>query len=108
MQAHENVHTLKRTAVSATIHCLVGGSIGEMSGMVLGSLLGLSPWTTIAPAVALAFLSGYLMRFDSRPASVDTGHAPWPRGRYAIDPDYGNIRQCGHAADTRRNVFTTC
>ncbi len=50
-----------RLALSATLHCLAGCSIGEVLGMVIGTALGLGNWPTIALAVALAFVSGYLL-----------------------------------------------
>jgi len=50
-----------RLALSATLHCLTGCSIGEVLGMVIGTALGLGDWATISLAVALAFLSGYLL-----------------------------------------------
>jgi hypothetical protein len=50
---------LTRLAVSATLHCLTGCAIGEVLGMVLGTWWGWSDATTIALAVALAFLFGY-------------------------------------------------
>ncbi len=46
-------------ALSATLHCLTGCAIGEVTGMVVGTALGFSDWGTIALAVALAFLFGY-------------------------------------------------
>jgi hypothetical protein len=46
-------------ALSATLHCLTGCAIGEITGMVIGTALGFSDWGTIALAVALAFLFGY-------------------------------------------------
>lgn len=50
-----------RLAVSATLHCLTGCAVGEISGLVMGTLLGLPVSGTIALAVALAFLFGYAL-----------------------------------------------
>jgi hypothetical protein len=48
-------------ALSATLHCLTGCAIGEVSGMAIGTALGFSNLGTIALAVALAFLFGYTL-----------------------------------------------
>ena len=48
-------------AISATLHCLTGCAIGEILGMVIGQALGFSDLGTIALAVALAFLFGYML-----------------------------------------------
>jgi hypothetical protein len=53
--------SLNRLALSATVHCLTGCSIGEVLGMVIGTAIGLAAWPTIALAVALAFVSGYAL-----------------------------------------------
>lgn len=53
--------SLNRTALMATVHCLTGCSIGEVLGMVFGTMLGWSNWPTVTLAVALAFLFGYGM-----------------------------------------------
>lgn len=45
----------------ATVHCLSGCAIGEIAGMVIGTALGWNDTETIMLAVALAFLSGYLL-----------------------------------------------
>lgn len=50
---------LTALAVSATMHCLTGCAIGEVSGVAIGTALGLPNLPTIALAVALAFLFGY-------------------------------------------------
>jgi hypothetical protein len=52
---------LDSMALSATLHCLTGCAIGEVTGMALGTALGLSDWPTVALAVALAFLFGYAL-----------------------------------------------
>ena len=52
---------LDRVALSATLHCLTGCAIGEVTGMVVGTALGFSDLGTIALAVALAFLFGYTL-----------------------------------------------
>ena len=52
---------LDAVAFSATLHCLTGCAIGEVTGMALGTALGFSDWGTIALAVALAFLFGYAL-----------------------------------------------
>ena len=49
---------LDAVALSATLHCLTGCAIGEITGMVIGTALGSSE-SAIALAVALAFLFGY-------------------------------------------------
>jgi Domain of unknown function (DUF4396) len=52
---------LDSVALSATLHCLTGCAIGEVTGMVVGTALGFSDLGTIALAVALAFLFGYTL-----------------------------------------------
>ena len=52
---------LDGVALSATLHCLTGCAIGEITGMVVGTALGFSEWGTVALAVALAFLFGYTL-----------------------------------------------
>ena len=67
--AHDHHHhdmptegrALTGVAVSATLHCLTGCAIGEVSGMAIGTALGFSDFQTIALAVALAFLFGYAL-----------------------------------------------
>ena len=54
-------NALTGVAVSATLHCLTGCAIGEVSGMAIGTALGFSDFQTIALAVALAFLFGYAL-----------------------------------------------
>jgi hypothetical protein len=53
--------SLNRLAFSATLHCLSGCAIGEVLGMVIGTAIGLSNLQTIALAIVLAFISGYLL-----------------------------------------------
>lgn len=66
---HEHEHhemptsgrALSGVALSATLHCLTGCAIGEVTGMVVGTALGFSDLGTIALAVGLAFLFGYTL-----------------------------------------------
>jgi hypothetical protein len=51
--------SLNRTAFSATLHCLTGCSIGEVLGMIIGSVLGWGNLATIVLAIVLAFFFGY-------------------------------------------------
>jgi hypothetical protein len=46
-------------AVSATLHCLTGCAIGEITGNVIGSGLNWNPWPTELLAIGLAFFFGY-------------------------------------------------
>jgi hypothetical protein len=64
--AHQEHHAMPTSgraldamALSATLHCLTGCAIGEVTGMIIGTALGWSEWGTVALAVALAFLFGY-------------------------------------------------
>ncbi len=52
---------LTAVAFSATLHCLTGCAIGEVTGMFIGTALGFSDLGTVALAVALAFLFGYTL-----------------------------------------------
>ena len=54
-----------RLALSATIHCLTGCSIGEAIGLVIANALHWSNAASIVLAIVLAFLSGYA--FSLRP-----------------------------------------
>lgn len=65
-----------RTAVSATLHCLTGCAIGEVLGMVLATWWGWGDVASIALAVSLAFLFGYLLTFVGvRRAGLDVRSA---------------------------------
>ena len=45
----------------ATLHCLTGCAIGELAGLTIGVSLGLNPWTIMALATFLGFVSGYTL-----------------------------------------------
>jgi hypothetical protein len=55
----EGKASLNRLAFSATAHCLTGCAIGEVLGLVIGTILGWGTFATIALAVVLAFFFGY-------------------------------------------------
>jgi hypothetical protein len=61
--AHQNAardqRGVTRLAISATLHCLTGCSIGEVLGLVLASWWGWGTAASIALAVGLAFVFGY-------------------------------------------------
>ena len=59
--SHHDMGSSNAMAVSATLHCLTGCAIGEILGLMIGTALGLGNLTTIAIAVALAFLFGYAL-----------------------------------------------
>lgn len=48
-------------AVSATLHCLTGCAIGEISGLIIGTVFGLGSILTIALSIALAFVFGFTL-----------------------------------------------
>ena len=50
---------LRSMAISATLHCLTGCAIGEISGLVIGTAFGLSMAVTIILSISLAFVFGY-------------------------------------------------
>jgi len=60
---HESLkeQSLNSVALIATVHCLSGCAIGEVAGIVIGTALGWNNVETIALAIVLAFLSGYLL-----------------------------------------------
>jgi hypothetical protein len=51
--------SLNRLSLSATLHCLTGCSIGEVLGMVIGTVFGWGNLATIVAAGVLAFVFGY-------------------------------------------------
>lgn len=53
--------SLNQTALAATLHCLLGCSIGEVAGLLIGTALGWGNLETIALAVVLAFISGFAL-----------------------------------------------
>ncbi|MGH6951910.1 MAG: DUF4396 domain-containing protein [Vitreimonas sp.] len=57
----QDVRALSRLAWSATLHCLTGCAIGEVLGLVLGTVWGWGAMASIALAVGLAFLFGYAL-----------------------------------------------
>jgi len=64
--------SLNKVALSATIHCLTGCSIGEVLGMVIGTALELGTWPTVVLSVLLAFIAGYtLTMFPLLRAGID-------------------------------------
>jgi hypothetical protein len=66
--AHDHHHemptqgaALTAVAISATLHCLTGCAIGEISGMAIGTAAGFSNLGTVVLSVALAFAFGYAL-----------------------------------------------
>lgn len=55
----DHSHDINGMAVSATLHCLTGCAIGEVIGLIAGSVFGLSNFVTIALSVVLAFIFGF-------------------------------------------------
>lgn len=62
---HDHGGTGWRPAVTATLHCLTGCSLGEVVGMAVGTALGLHNAATVALSVALAFVFGYALTMRS-------------------------------------------
>jgi len=58
---HGSHGDMRGMAASATMHCLTGCAIGEITGLVIGTALGLSALGTIPLAFALAFFFGYTL-----------------------------------------------
>lgn len=58
---HSQVAHYSSLARSATLHCLAGCAIGEILGLIIGTMLGFSMLGTLALAVGLAFLFGYTL-----------------------------------------------
>ncbi len=54
-------HSTNRMAANATLHCLTGCSIGEITGLLISRSLGWGTVASIAIAVGLAFCFGYLL-----------------------------------------------
>ena len=50
-----------KLTTQATLHCLTGCAIGELAGLSIGVSLGLNPWTTMALATVMGFISGYTL-----------------------------------------------
>lgn len=48
-------------AADATLHCLAGCAIGEVSGLIIGTAAGFSSMATIALSIGLAFVFGYAL-----------------------------------------------
>jgi len=52
---------INKMAASATLHCLTGCAIGEVAGLVIGTILGWSALATIILSIALAFVFGFTL-----------------------------------------------
>jgi len=59
--AHAAHSSLNSLAASATNHCLTGCLLGEVTGMVIATAFGWGNAASIALAIALAFVFGYLL-----------------------------------------------
>lgn len=66
MNDHEHIHhdhgsqlSLRKTAFSATLHCLTGCAIGEVLGMIISTALAWPALPSVILSVLLAFLFGY-------------------------------------------------
>lgn len=61
-----------RMAITATLHCLTGCAIGEVTGMVLSTWWGWGNTANIVLSIGLAFVFGYLLTYTGvRRAGAD-------------------------------------
>lgn len=81
-------HNLNKVAILATLHCLLGCAIGEVAGMVIGTALGWSNFSTILLAVALAYTSGFALTMFPL---LRNGYAPKAAIRLALMADTASI-----------------
>lgn len=58
---HSAKSELNSMAASATLHCLTGCAIGEITGLIIGTVFGWGVIETIALSVGLAFLFGFTL-----------------------------------------------
>jgi hypothetical protein len=61
---HNHTHTIEnpgtfKLAFSATLHCLIGCGLGEVAGMVIGTMLLMSNHSTMILAIILGFVGGF-------------------------------------------------
>lgn len=80
--------SLNETALAATLHCLSGCAIGEIAGLIVGTVLGWDNGATIALAVALAFVSGFAL---TALPFLRRGYAPGAALRIALAADTASI-----------------
>lgn len=48
-----------KMAASATLHCLIGCTVGELVGVTIGTHTGIGRESTVLLAIVLSFISGY-------------------------------------------------
>jgi uncharacterized protein DUF4396 len=80
--------SLNRLAFTATVHCLTGCAIGEVVGMVIGTVFHWSNGATIVLSIVLAFFFGYSLTV--RPLLV-AGLAPRAAMKLAFASDTVSI-----------------
>lgn len=51
--------TMKKMAITATLHCLLGCAVGELIGVTIGTHAGFGIRGTISLAFVLSFIGGY-------------------------------------------------
>jgi uncharacterized membrane protein YeaQ/YmgE (transglycosylase-associated protein family) len=56
--SEENTNTFK-LAFSATLHCLIGCGLGEVAGMIIGTMFAMSNHSTMILAIILGFVGGF-------------------------------------------------
>jgi hypothetical protein len=95
IEGHEPKHppsaspsSLRRMALTATLHCLAGCAIGEVAGMVIGTALGWGNASTIGLSVLLAFISGFAL---TALPFLRQGYAPAAALRLAFAADAVSI-----------------
>ena len=72
-ESHIEVASLDRLAFAATVHCLAGCATGEVLGMVIATVAGLTNAATILLAVILAFIFARFRDPLLRPGVVPPG-----------------------------------
>jgi hypothetical protein len=58
---HHAAMNMNKMAASATLHCLTGCALGEVTGLIIGTALGWTTLQTIVLAVVLAFVFGFAL-----------------------------------------------
>lgn len=57
--------SVNNVAFTATLHCLTGCALGEVSGVVIGTAFGWGNLATLAAGIVLAFVFGYSLTVRS-------------------------------------------